>query len=281
VVAFFADALAVAWDPQGNLWLTTKRGQLLRRPVQKLPDGRGAPFGPPEERSLPQPLEPGGEHVPAWIRPDGQLLAVYTVRPSARVRMFQMDGGARLLWTRDVPYLLYGAADAHGRWLAPFTQDGGRGIPIVEAHSGKLVKELLIGDAYAAFSPDGRWLVATTGRLTSPEGECGLWRTDTWEKVCAQPLRRSSTSPAPVAISPDGAVVAVAYTMSEVKLLRLETLAEIATLTAPEPGIVMGMQFSPDGRQLFVTVANTVHVWDLHALRRGLRAVGLDWDRAP
>ena len=67
----------------------------------------------------------------------------------------------------------------------------------------------------------------------------------------------------------------------EVRLLRRETLDEIATLTPPEPGIIMDMQFSPDGRHLYVGVVNTIHVWDLHALRRGLGAVGLDWDPAP
>jgi hypothetical protein len=73
-------------------------------------------------------------------------------------------------------------------------------------------------------------------------------------------------------------MVAVGYGMSEVRLLRLETLEEIATLTAPEPGLILGLAFSPDGRQLFATVSNTVHAWDLHALRRALRDIGLDWE---
>jgi hypothetical protein len=60
--------------------------------------------------------------------------------------------------------------------------------------------------------------------------------------------------------------------------MRLETLDEIATLTAPESGLIVGMEFSPDGRQLFAAVSNTVQHWDLHALRRGLRGIGLDWE---
>jgi hypothetical protein len=64
-------------------------------------------------------------------------------------------------------------------------------------------------------------------------------------------------------------------------LLRLETLEEIALLTAPEPGIIVGLELSPDGRHLFAAVANTVQHWDLHALRRGLRGIGLDWDLPP
>jgi hypothetical protein len=59
---------------------------------------------------------------------------------------------------------------------------------------------LVIGDAHPVFSPDGRWLVTTTGRLTSPEGECCMWRTDAWEMVRRQPLHRSSSSPAAVVV---------------------------------------------------------------------------------
>ena len=57
------------------------------------------------------------------------------------------------------------------------------------------------------------------------------------------------------------------------------TFEEIATLTTPEPGLIsMGLSFSADGRYLAVGVSDTMQLWDLHALRRGLRAIGLDWD---
>jgi WD40 repeat protein len=226
---------------------------------------------------LDQPLGPGA-WIGGWCGRDCRLLVILSLPEGDLVRMFRMDGTARKLWERVVPNCMYGSSTADGRWRAYGTQDGGRGVSILEARSGKLLKELVIGDACPAFSPDGRWLVTTTGRMTTPGGECCLWRTDTWEKVRARPLRRSSSSPALALVSPDGAVVAVAYSMSEVRLLRLETLEEIATLTAPEPGIILGLEISSDGRQLFAAVGNTVHAWDLHALRRGLRAIGLDWD---
>jgi hypothetical protein len=66
--------------------------------------------------------------------------------------------------------------------------------------------------------------------------------------------------------------------MSEIRLMRLETLEEIATLTAPEPGIVLGIHFSADGRYLGAQITNTIHLWDLHRLRRSLREIDLDWD---
>jgi serine/threonine protein kinase/WD40 repeat protein len=265
-----------SWDLQGNLWFVTKKGQLMRR---KPRPGGEHPFGPPVEVLLPDPLEAGATHLAWWwFRGDRPLLSIHSELPINRIQMFQMDGSVRRLWDRLVPNIVGTDMDVHSRWLAVTTRDGGRGVSILDVQSGRLVKELPIGDASAAFSRDGRWLVTTTGRLTTPEGECCLWRTDTWEKVRARPLHRSSSSSANMALSPDGLLLAVAYTMSEVQLLRLETLEEIATLTAPELGLVATMQFSPDGQRLFVTAANTVHVWDLDALRRGLRDCGLDWD---
>jgi hypothetical protein len=46
----------------------------------------------------------------------------------------------------------------------------------------------------------------------------------------------------------------------------------------PAAGHHHGHAVQPDGRRLFAAMANTLHVGDLHALRRGLRGVGLDWD---
>ncbi len=130
----------------------------------------------------------------------------------------------------------------------------------------------------AVFSPAGPWLVTTTGRLTTPEGECCLWRAGTWEKVLARPLSRTSSSPATITISRDGRILAIARTESDVQLLHLETLEEIATLSSPEPGYVAYLAFSSDSRRLSVAVANTVQLWDLEGLRRALATLGLDWE---
>jgi serine/threonine protein kinase/WD40 repeat protein len=278
-VAHFVDDRFYGWDAEGNLMFTTSQGQLVRRRVQNPRDG-----GPDQldlglaESLLDQALGPGVWEG-WWCGRDRRLVRVISLSEGGPVRMFRMDGTARKLWERPVPNLMFGSDTADGRWQAFGSQDGGRGVSILEASSGRLLKELVIGDACPAFSPDGRWLVTTTGRATTPGGECSLWRTDTWEKVGPpRPLRRSSSSPAHALVSPDGTMVAVAYTMSEVRLLHLETLEEIATLTAPEPGLIVALEFSPDGRQLFAGMANMVQFWDLHALRRGLRGIGLDWE---
>jgi serine/threonine protein kinase/WD40 repeat protein len=275
VGARLVDVHCCGWDLGGNPLFATNQGQLVRRPVRDV-DGDQLDLGPVESL-LDQPLGPG-LHYGIWCGRDRRLLQINSPPPNPLIQMIEMDGPARKLWQRVMPNHITSSSTADGRWWAAGTATGGRGISIFEGRSGKLVKELVIGDAYPAFSPDGRWLITTTGRLTSPEGECCLWRTDTWEKVRRHPLHRSTSEPAVVVVSPDSMVVAVAYTMSEVRLLHLETLEEIATLAAPEPGLIAQLEFSPDGHHMFVAKSNTVHAWDLRALRRGLRDIGLDWE---
>jgi hypothetical protein len=191
--------------------------------------------------------------------------------------MFALNGKVRKLWARSVPKICVNELSPDGCWWAIGTLEEGRGVSILEARTGELVKQLPIGDAFPGFSPDSRWLVTTTGRSTVPNGECCLWRTGSWENVCSRPLRRSTSSPATLSISPDGALLAEDNDLREVKLLKLETLEEVATLTPPEPGIILGMVFSPNGRYLGASINNTVTLWDLQAIRRQLATMGLDW----
>lgn len=63
-------------------------------------------------------------------------------------------------------------------------------------------------------------------------------------------------------------------------------LAEVATgrvvarLEDPFGDRSNALAFSADGTRLFVvsTHASATHVWDLRALRAGLKPMGLDWD---
>jgi WD40 repeat protein len=192
--------------------------------------------------------------------------------------MFSLREAIKKRWERADSNARDFSASSNGRWLAVGSEDGGHGLLILETPTGKPVRRLPIGSAFARFSPDSRWLVTTTGRMPTPGGECCLWRTDTWEKVRSTPLRRISSTPAPLAISSDGAILAVASTMNDIRLMHLETLEEIATMTAPESGIILGMRVDFDHRYLMAFVTNATHVWDLYRLRQSLREIDLDWD---
>jgi hypothetical protein len=66
--------------------------------------------------------------------------------------------------------------------------------------------------------------------------------------------------------------------MQEVKLLEPETFTELVTLAAPEQDMTITIAMSGDGRTLGATSRETLHLWDLQALRRELRAINLDWE---
>jgi serine/threonine protein kinase/WD40 repeat protein len=266
------------WDPAGNLFTVTREGQLVRRTFKTISEGglEQPLLGPPEFL-----LSPADGFQPGYVgfSADDTLWVLHR-EPGACLQEFSLRGTPKKRFEVHVPNAITGSVSPDHRWAAVGTQDGGS-LSIFDAHTGKLERILPIGDAYPWFSPDSRWLVTTTGRLPTAGGECCLWRPGTWEKVLATPLRRSSSSPGSLHISPDSKLLAVAAAMSEIRLMRLDTLEEIATLEAPEPGIILVVQFSGDGRYLAAGASNTIHLWDLHRLRRSLREIGLDWEPPP
>jgi len=54
-------------------------------------------------------------------------------------------------------------------------------------------------------------------------------------------------------------------------------------LSDPNDDRPAALAFTPDGARLVAADARArlCHVWDLRALRAGLKAVGLDWDAPP
>jgi serine/threonine protein kinase/WD40 repeat protein len=270
---------AVVWDAQGRI-LTTENGRLERWSVSDLEH----PNRTRADRPGPAPLPgaPQEVYVLAWCGVGDQLLAQLGKRDERVVQAYRVDGAPVRVWERPVVgEAVFLTQSQDGRWLGVGADYASNGPYILNAATGAVERQLPTGDADLAFSRDSRWLLTTTGRLTSPEGELSLWRTDNWEKVKSRPLNRSSSSPGVVAVSPDGQLVAVARTISDLQILRLETLEEIATFTSPDPGLMTHIEFSPDGRYLAAAVGNAVQLWDLQLLRRQLADMGLDWEALP
>jgi WD40 repeat protein len=143
--------------------------------------------------------------------------------------------------------------------------------------TGRLLAELNEGDAFAEFSPDGSRLV--TGSLR----EYRCWKTADWQEDKdwkAIPRDRADRR-GPLVFTADGSVLAVAPSRTKVQLFDVTGAAprELATLTPPEPEIVVQLRFSRDGGQLAVgTERGAVHLWDLRRIRERLSAMNLDWD---
>ena len=168
------------------------------------------------------------------------------------------------------------AASPDGRLVAAGSYNGGSGVSVWEADTGRLVRQLPIGDARLHFSADNRRLYTTTGRLSPRGAECRSWWVGSWESDRAVPLKRTSHAPASLAVAADGTVAVVST--NNVSLLNPETLEEVTTICAPEPGWLQG--FSPDSTKLVCSANGTVQLWDLRRLRHELAALGLDWNSA-
>jgi WD40 repeat protein len=277
-VAHFPDLGFVFWGPEGKWLFTNSRDGVLRWPVRPL-DRHGAGgvrAGPPQ-------LHHGPTFVPnlkEGFFPFGRRRQ-YFVRAGNRVRVFAAEGAARELWSAELPGSIHLAASPDGSLLAGGSFQSGGGVRVWDVETGRLQKELAIGDAIVFFSADGRWLFTTTGRMAPRGPELRAWRVGTWEPGPSLRLARTSSSPAHGCALPSDGTLAVAYTQEQLRLVRPESFAELATLTAPEPGLIVGCVAIPDGGTLACTSSHSVHLWDLRRLRSALSDLGLDWDMPP
>jgi hypothetical protein len=195
----------------------------------------------------------------------------------SRVQLFEIGEVCREKWQAPMRGANHATASLDGRWVAAGSW-GGSGVRVWEADTGRLEKELPIGDAGVQLSPDSRWLYTNTARNSPRGAEVCAWRVGIWEPEHRLPLIRTTSAPAHIGIAPDGSALGVPYSQETVRLVRAESFAEIATLTAPEPGLAVGTVFSPDGALLLANHGPRLHLWDLRRLRQELSQLGLDWD---
>jgi WD40 repeat protein len=215
-----------------------------------------------------------------WCGPERErLLVVSHARAQSSVHLFEIGKSCWEKWSHKVSKMNYPTASRDGRRVAVGSFGGGSGVCVWEADTGRLEKELAIGDADVAFSADGRWLYTATGRLGTGGAECRPWHVGTWEAGRGVALNWTPSAPPSLAVSPDGAVVAVADSPAVLRLVDAGSFDTIAMLTAPEPGFINRHVFSPDGRMLAATVSNVIHLWDLARLNEHLANLGLAWQQ--
>jgi serine/threonine protein kinase/WD40 repeat protein len=268
------------WGPRGEWLLTPASDRLLRFPVRPLGPGgsQGIRIGPPRE--VPN-LGIGLVNRKvgfAWSGPGCRRLFVADGEHS-RVHLLEIGEACREKWRAPMPRSGYAAGSPDGRWVAAGSAEGGSGVRVWEADTGRLEKELPIGDAYVQFSPDSRWLYTITGRLSPRGAELCAWRVGTWEPAHRLALIRTTSSPTgPLGVALDGTAVAVPYSQETVRLVRADSFAEVATLAAPDPGLLVSTTISHDGALLLATAGHRLHFWDLRRLRQELKPLRLDWD---
>jgi WD40 repeat protein len=142
-----------------------------------------------------------------------------------------------------------------------------------EARTGRLVKALPVnGNADVRFSPDGKWLATATGAVSH------VWRVSSWQPVLVVRRDDPEIPTASVAFTPDGSVVALEQSRRVTSLIEVTTGRELARLEAADVPLCMPLCFSPDGSLLATRGGpELLQVWDLRAIRRGLKAIKLDW----
>jgi WD40 repeat protein/tRNA A-37 threonylcarbamoyl transferase component Bud32 len=257
---------AVLFEPAGAL-LTSGPAGLIRWPVRAAPEAGRLEVGPPQRLA-----EPGNpSHHPHGCSADGSVIAILgRFNPCAIVVHRRENRRVPLGPREDVRSC---AVSPDGRLVATGNHWNSQGIgaTIWDAHSGQAVQDFAVGGACGVgFSPDGRWL-ATNG------GGYRLWRVGTWEEGprVAPPGEGGS-----FAFTPDSRVLALDAGFSQVRLVEVDSGTEIARLTVPEQTRVAPQCFSPDGTQLVAVgpESQSLYIWDLRALRAGLRELRLDWD---
>ncbi|HEY2154324.1 MAG TPA: WD40 repeat domain-containing protein, partial [Isosphaeraceae bacterium] len=257
----------VAVTSDGSSLISSGTAGVLRWPVRR-PSPQEIRIGPPE------PIGPLAGVPTGRIRlgRGGRTLAAVTDDERGLFRILDLEG-------LTPPVTLAGHWNAErldlshdGSWLATGTWRG-TGVKVWDVRGGVLVRDLPVdGSAEVLFSPEGRRLLTASGK------EYTVWKTGTWEQLLRIPRSQSGGLPGVAAFSPDGRLLVVARTRSKVQLVDAETGQEQATLESPDPPNVCGLGFSPDGRLLVVTSNQPrILVWDLDAIRRGLAALGLDW----
>jgi hypothetical protein len=153
-------------------------------------------------------------------------------------------------------------------------------VGVWETSGGRVVQRLPRsqdhpGNGSVSFSPDGRWL-AVGGR-----SDYRCYSVPSWKGGPVFPRERLEMTAGPVAFSADSRLLAVAHTLQSPRLFDLATRQEIATLVAPDAHVIIRLCFSPDGSQLAAVAQNhVIQLWDLAALGRQLRDLGLDCDLA-
>ena len=150
----------------------------------------------------------------------------------------------------------------------------GNGVCIWNAATGELVQRLEFdsGKTRVEFSPNGQRLVVSTGY------ELVMFEAGTWKKLRTLAREGDDGWPGGLGFSPDGLVLAAAYSRDRYQLLHAETLQRLAILEGSEPGSIGSLSFSPDGNQLAHISNFQIHLWDLFDLRRQLAEMALDWN---
>jgi WD40 repeat protein/Tfp pilus assembly protein PilF len=256
------DGYRILFDSSGAV--LTELPALLRWPVTESADG-SATIGPP------QMLYPQGTREGFAITPDDRTIAAAMYDDGGLV--FDTRNPRHARWLRSQRDVRSIAVSPDGRWVVTGSW-GAHDMKLWDAQTGRLIHDFpgvtSSQSTVWSFSPDGRWLA-----VGLREGLI-LLETRTWTPR----VRLSRGVCRTMAFAPDSRTVIYDDHAGILILAEVETGRELARFEDPEQAQTSGVAIARDGSYLVVTLENRpyLRIWDLRAIRRWLRARGLDWD---
>ena len=248
---------SLVFEPSGDL-LTLGRVGAARWPVREGLDGsKSFTVGPPEFIST----RPGRE---IDLSRDGRVVG------------FCQSGESPIVLDRDRPKELIRlgpqgdvrsiAISPSGQWAATGSHNHPDGVKVWSLPNGRFEKQFP-NHRWPLFSPDGRWLV------THLSSQAAMWAVGEWREG----PRFNGVA---LAFSPDSRLLVIAQPAGSVQLVETESGRVVATLEDPRQSHSNQATFSADSSRVILTSddVRAAQVWDLGAIRRGLGAIGLDWE---
>jgi WD40 repeat protein/predicted Ser/Thr protein kinase len=222
-----------------------------------------------ERRKLGQPHLLTTEASPeSAVTPDGRVIAYSQgeyalVRSSHDPLQSHWVGPHGSIWSLTLSP--DGSRLATGNWH-------GDDVIIWEVATNRILHRIPGKRMSPRFSPDGRRLVTREF-----DGDLTLWDTTDWRAIRSLRLRYG-----PVAFDPTGRCYAVGLGLGRVRLFDSQNAGGLVDLVAPLTFNSKCLAFDRNGGRLAVgTSESSVYMWDLHALRRRLAKMGLDWESSP
>jgi WD40 repeat protein len=241
-----ADGPSLLTNPRPAAWKQEDLPELLKSQIEAITasrDGRVVAIG-------------GFGPVGVWR--DGKLWR------TRRVLDPQNRGDAvRLSLSPDARLLAVGSWHARRAWVWDLEDTKDKWAPLHE--------EKFANGAVVEFSPDGRWLAC------SGDDEIRVLETASWKVVAHWP--REVRYMGLTHFSADSKLLFIQHTAEDITMIRTGTWEELLRLQSPTLQPLTAFALSPSGRWLAAAAGHEgAHwLWDLHALERELRSMGLGW----
>jgi WD40 repeat protein len=254
--------------------LTVENGRMCRWPVRPDPSGKMT-LG--TRRVLDSRLH--GDAIRVWRLLEapgraGSRLLVFNTSDQIVVARFDRPEELTVL-DAHFPQVSNLSVSPNLRWAV--AGSNGSGFRVYDLTTGKRVAEERMGEVNCTFSPDGQWLLTSTGNTAPGKATCTFRKVGTWEPIHIIPLNRSGAATGQC-FSWDGRLLALTKNLMEVTLIDMATFRELATLLPREPMVINCLTFNSDSSLLACgTGKDVVHLWDLRELRQLLAEMDLDW----